>query len=49
MKFSDIPRNPDNRMLRQFAGLWILFFGAIALAQHFGSEKTALAVVVVMK
>ncbi len=46
MKFSDIPRNPDNRMLRQFAGLWILFFGAIALSQHFRSQNTTVAVVV---
>ena len=46
MKFSDIPRNPDNRMLRQFAGLWILFFGAIALSQYFRSQNTTLAVVV---
>ena len=45
MKFSDIPRNPDNRILRQFAGLWILFFGAIALSQHFRSQNTTVAVV----
>ncbi len=32
-------------MLRQFAGLWILFFGAIALSQHFRSQHTALAVI----
>ena len=44
MKFSDIPRNPDNRMLRQFAGLWILFFGVMALAQHFRSQNTTVAV-----
>jgi hypothetical protein len=29
MRFSDIPRNPDSRTLRQFAALWIVFFGAI--------------------
>ena len=33
-------------MLRQFAGLWILFFGAIALSQHFRSQNTTVAVVV---
>ena len=33
-------------MLRQFAGLWILFFGAIALSQHFRSQHTTVAVVV---
>ena len=32
-------------MLRQFAGLWILFFGAIALSQHFRSQNTTVAVV----
>ena len=29
MKFADLPTNPDDRMLRQFAGLWVLFLGAI--------------------
>jgi hypothetical protein len=29
MRFSDIPRNPDSRTLRQFAFIWIIFFGAI--------------------
>ena len=46
MKFSEIPRNPDHRMLRQFAGLWILFFGAIALSQHFQSHNSTVAIVV---
>ena len=46
MKFSDIPRNPDNHTLRQFAGLWILFFGAIALSQHFRSHNSTVAIVV---
>lgn len=45
MNFSDIPRNPDNRMLRQFAGLWILFFGGIALSQYFRSHNTTAAIV----
>ena len=46
MDFSEIPRNPDNRMLRQFAGLWILFFGGIALSQYFRSHNTTAAIVV---
>ena len=29
MKFSDIPRNPDSKTLRQFAAIWVIFFGAI--------------------
>lgn len=31
MKWSDIPRNPDARILRQFGGLCVLFFGGLAL------------------
>ena len=46
MNFSDIPRNPDSRMLRQFAGLWILFFGGLALSQHFRSHNTTAALIV---
>lgn len=46
MRLSDIPRNPNNRLLRQFAGLWILFFSAIALSQQFRSANTTAAVVV---
>jgi len=46
MNFSDIPRNPDNRMLRQFAGLWILFFGGIALSQYSRSHNTTAAIVI---
>ncbi|MGH9672848.1 MAG: SxtJ family membrane protein [Bryobacteraceae bacterium] len=30
MLFSDINLHPDRRTLRQFAALWIIFFGAIA-------------------
>ncbi len=35
MRFSDIPRDPDTKTLRQFAGLWILFFAAIGCYQLF--------------
>ena len=31
MKWSDIPRNPTDRMLRQFGGLCFLFFGGLAV------------------
>jgi hypothetical protein len=31
MKWSDIPRNPDARTLRQFGGMCVLFFGGLAL------------------
>lgn len=30
MQWSDIPRNPSARMLRQFGGLCVLFFGGLA-------------------
>jgi hypothetical protein len=36
MKFSDIPFHPSSRMLRQFAGIWIAFFGVLAAWQYFG-------------
>jgi Saxitoxin biosynthesis operon protein SxtJ len=36
---------PDDRMLRQFAFLWIIFFGAIALAQEFHHHRHVLAMV----
>lgn len=29
MKLTDLPLNPSPRTLRQFAGMWILFFGAL--------------------
>jgi len=41
MKFSDIPRNPDTRMLRQFAGLWILFFGAFGCYAYLHDRNVA--------
>ena len=31
MQWSDIPKNPSEKMLRQFGGLCFLFFGAISL------------------
>lgn len=46
MNFSDISRNPDDRMLHQFAGLWILCFGGIALSQYFRSQNTTAACIV---
>jgi hypothetical protein len=30
MRWSDLPVNPSPSMLRQFAGLWIVFFGSLA-------------------
>jgi saxitoxin biosynthesis operon SxtJ-like protein len=42
MRWSDIPLSPSARTLRQFAGLWIVFFAALAAWQGFGREKTSL-------
>ena len=36
---------PDNRMLRQFAALWIAFFAAVAVAQEFYHHRHVLALV----
>jgi Saxitoxin biosynthesis operon protein SxtJ len=33
MRWSDIPFSPSSRMLRQFAGLWLAFFGGMAAWQ----------------
>lgn len=42
MQWSDIPRNPTPRMLRQFAALWVLVFGSLALWQWYqGHGSTA--------
>ena len=53
MRWSDLPLNPSSRTLRQFAGLWILFFGGLAAWRWFVLQQprtaavlTALAVVV---
>jgi hypothetical protein len=45
MQWSDIPFHPPRRTLRQFAGLWIVFFGGWAAWQWWGQENTSLALV----
>jgi hypothetical protein len=40
MKFSDIPRDPDDKTLRQFAGIWLLFFGFIACYSWYRGTET---------
>ena len=48
MHWSDLPLKPSRRTLRQFGGLCLLFFGALAarswLAHHDGQIATILAV-----
>jgi hypothetical protein len=39
------PFAPSERMLRQFAGLWIIFFGAIAAQQEFIRDRHGLAII----
>src|SRR3984957_8855671 len=41
MTWSDIPRNPSRRTLRQFAGLWLLFFGGLGCRQLLGQDPVA--------
>ena len=43
MQWSDLPRDPSIRTLRQFAGLWILFFGGMAIWQYAVRARPELA------
>jgi hypothetical protein len=45
MQWSDISFKPANRVLRQFAGFWILFLGGLACWHGFLRGNTWLAVV----
>jgi hypothetical protein len=40
MQWSDIQFDPPRKMLRQFAGLWLLFFGAMALWEIVGRGRS---------
>ena len=44
----DSPFNPTDRMLRQFAVIWIVFFGAIAAWQEAHHHRHAVAVVLTL-
>jgi hypothetical protein len=41
MRFSEIDRNPSPRTLRQFAALWIVFFGGMAAWKTIASGFSA--------
>ena len=43
MQWSDLPLNPTLRTLRQFAALWILFFGGIAAWEGLVRQRPAAA------
>ena len=45
MRWSDIPFSPPERTLRQFAGLWIAFFGGLAHWQGLVRGRLGLALV----
>ena len=42
MQWSDIPFDPPRKTLRQFAGLWLAFFGGMALWQALVKGHVAL-------
>lgn len=42
MQWSDIPFHPSRRTLRQFAALWLVFFGCLAGWQGLVRERVAL-------
>lgn len=46
MKWSDLPLQPNDRTLRQFAVLWLVFFAAIALWQLFIHQRTTASAVI---
>ena len=40
MRWSDIQFDPPRKLLRQFAGLWLLFFGGLALWEILGRGRS---------
>jgi hypothetical protein len=46
MRWSDIPFSPSSRMLRQFAGLWLAFFGGFAAWQGFVRGRVGVALAI---
>jgi hypothetical protein len=43
MRWTDIPRSPSPRVLRQFAALWLVFFGGLASWQGLGRGRIEIA------
>ena len=48
MKWSDLPRNPSHKVLRQFAAAWLLFFLAWAAWLGFGRRGAGPAAVLAL-
>jgi hypothetical protein len=44
MHWSDLDFDPPERKLRQFAGLWLVFFAGLACWQGFGMHRAAVAI-----
>jgi hypothetical protein len=47
MRWSDISFDPSRKTLRQFAWLWLAFFGGMALWQAVVKERTTLGLILV--
>ncbi len=45
MKWSDLPLNPADKVLRQFAGAWLIFFLALGVHQWLGRGREQVGVV----
>ena len=45
MTWNDIPRNPSTATLRQFAGLWLVFFGGLAIHRGWLRGQTELGLI----
>jgi hypothetical protein len=48
MQWSDIPRDPPQRMLRQFAGMWLLLLGALGAWQEWARENHTAAMILAL-
>jgi hypothetical protein len=49
MQWSDVQRDPDRRTLRQFAAIWVVFFGGLAVYQQaVGGRPLAAAIFAVV-
>jgi Saxitoxin biosynthesis operon protein SxtJ len=48
MRWSDIDFTPPERTLRQFAGLWLAFFGVMAVVQAFWRDRPWLGAILAL-
>lgn len=45
MRWSDIPKNPESKVLRQFAGVWLIFFLVLSYWQGFAKERPTVGII----